>query len=278
METLKALLAKPSVASWKEIIKIGKHCSGKPDWQTFSALVLAAVPSWPKEIQRDCPDSWPLDFREKAEWRVREVDTYGHYIQRICCDPRLQLGGKQRVWLERRFTGGVVPASSAQQVISTLLEAVQLKSLPAIVRLVREAISVLAGSIRNTGKTGTADLTGGLILVLRHTCCAKCGKAFDLYDAQSLDNNDGFGKSKLGASHLMGHTTCGRFEPSEALIEVRLEIEIKIGQGKQRPDQAAREASVRARGGCYILCFSVEEAIEQILLFIHRFEHTQLHV
>lgn len=239
MEALRTLLAHPSVANWKEIVKIGKHCLGKPDWQTFSELVLAAVPSWPKEIQRPCPDSWPVDFREKVQWLVREVDTYGHYAQKICGDPRLQLEGKQRVWLERRFTGGVVPASTAQQVIGTLLEACGLKSLAAVVKLIREAVAILAGSIRNTGKIGTADLTGGLVI---QRICGRCG---------------------CGS---------GRHCYMPVRIEVRLEIEIKVGDGKQRPDQAAREASVRARGGCYVLCYSVEEAIEQILRFIAQHE------
>ncbi len=249
MKFLQDFLETPSVESWKAIVKIGRACAEKAIWQKFAEDVLAALPSWPKELQRLWPDGvGPPEFKEQVEWRIKETDTYGHYIQRICGDPRLQIDGKQRVWLERRFTGGVVPASSAKQVIATLLEADKCKRWAPI----REAISVLAGSIRNTGKTGTADLTGGLIL--RHTRkgisrVQECQLSIDqLYQA--------------------GVNTPSTTETQGNVIEVRLELEVKVGDGKQRPDQIARQNSVTNRGGLYLLCRSVEEAIQGILNFI----------
>ena len=50
--------------------------------------------------------------------------------------------------------------------------------------------------------------------------------------------------------------------------EVRLEVEIKVGNEPQRPEQVARMHSVRARGGCYVLARSVEDAVSQIKAFI----------
>ena len=253
MDTLKDFLANPSRESWAAVVRIGRRCANKPNWHQFEAAVLAALPSWPKEAQRLWPEGvGPPEFKELVENRIRETDTYGHYIQRICGDPRLQLDGKQRVWLERRFTGGVVPASSAKQVIATLLEAVKTTNWGTV----REAISVLAGSIRNTGKTGTADLTGGLILKhpLRHT---RKGTSLTSEGTLSVDPLLVPGLTNSGTSESQGKT-----------LEVRLEIEVKIGTGTQRPEQVARERSVRSRGGCYVLARSVEEAVQGILLFV----------
>ena len=50
--------------------------------------------------------------------------------------------------------------------------------------------------------------------------------------------------------------------------EYRLEVEIKVGDEPQRPEQIARMRSVRARGGCYVLARSVEDAVTQIKAFI----------
>ena len=50
--------------------------------------------------------------------------------------------------------------------------------------------------------------------------------------------------------------------------EYRLEVEVKVGDEEQRPEQVARMRSVRARGGCYVLCRSVEDAVAQIKAFV----------
>lgn len=250
MEELKRLLANPSVESWKAIVKIGRGYAKYPHaWPQFAEIVLAGVESWPKELERRWPENLgPSDFRALVSWIIREVDTYGHYCHKVCGDPRLQLDGRQRVWLERRFTGGVVPASVAKQVIGVLLEATQKKNWS----LLREAISVLSGSIRNTGKVGTADLTGGLILRRAR-------------DATSLAQESLFGASEL-SQHLS--TQQAQKKCQRNTLEVRLEVEIKVGDGAQRPEQIARQQSVVNRGGCYVLCRSVEEAVQKILLFI----------
>ena len=257
MDDLQDLLKNPSVESWKAIVKLGRRHSGKPSWPQFEAAVLAAVPSWPKEVARTWPEGvGSPEFRKQVENRVREVDTYAFYAQRICGDSRLQIDGKQRVWLERRFTGGVVPASSAKQVIATLLEAVKCKNWGPV----REAISVLAGSIRNTGKTGTADLTGGLILKHPFVHTRK-GVSLTTEGTLSVDPLLVSGLTNSGTSESQGKTGKG-------YLEIRLELEIKIGAGTQRPEQIARERSVRSRGGLYLVCHSVEEAVRGILCFI----------
>jgi len=246
---IQELLENPSPENWKEIVKIGRRCAGKPTWQPFTTAVLTAIPSWPKEIERIWPEGiGPSEFKGQVEWRIREVDTYGHYCQKIAGDSRLQLNGRQRVWLERRFTGGVVPASVAKQVIATLLDAVKRKHWGTV----SEAVSVLAGSIRNTGKTGTADLTGGLML--------KHARKGTFQAQESL-----FNTSRLP---LAGVTPQNATEIPGDSLEIRLEIEIKVGDGKQRPDQVARQNSVTSRGGCYLLVRSVEEAVQGILQFI----------
>ncbi len=256
-DPLKDYLKAPSVENWKAVVKLGRSCARNGEtklWQEFANVVLAGVKSWPKEIERVWPEGvGPSEFRRQVEWRIREVDTYGHYCQKIAGDPRLQLDGKQRVWLERRFTGGVVPASAAKQVISALLEAQQSKSW----KPVSEAVSVLAGSIRNTGKTGTADLTGGLMLQLAR-------------DGISLTQECPL-RDRVATNIANPHIDYSSFSQRKTL-EVRLEVEIKVGDGEQRPGQIIRERSVRSRGGCYVLCKSVEEAVQQILAFIAQHE------
>lgn len=260
MKDLKYYLANPSIESWKAVVQAGKGCAGTPTWPGFANIVLAAVESWPKELERKWPIGvGPPEFKNQVEWRIKETDTYGHYAQKIAGDPRLQLDGKQRVWLERRFTGGVVQASSAKQAIATLLEAIKCKSWS----LVREAVSVLAGSIRNTGKTGTADLTGGL--TIRHTRKSIPGA----YGYPSIleqlypppINTSGTTESQENAGK-------GYLESGPLFLEARLEIEVKMGTGQQRPEQIARQNSVISRGGCYLLVRSVEEAVQGILKFI----------
>lgn len=239
-EHLKALLLSPSVENWKEIIKIGKMrfkmCSisafnggigmRQKTWTDFEGMVSEAVACWPREIPRDCPDDWPKPLINMLTHKVLETSTYGHYITKICNDPRLLLDdGTQAVWLERRFTGGVVPASIAKQAVAQLWEAVKSSSVPAMINRVKEVAGILTNSVRNTGKIGTADITGGLTLEYKA----------DVYRIRR--------------------------------VEVRLEIEIKVGDGKQRDAQAVRQASVQRRGGCYILAHSVEEAVQAIVDF-----------
>ena len=223
MSSLSELLAQPSVENWKAIVEIGKKArriardSDDPGWDTFTRMVRESVPAWPPEIERVCPEGWPKELREAVEHRVRETDTYGHYLARICAHPDLRLAdGSQAVWLERRFTGGVVPVSTAQSALRLLSAALAASSTMGMTSRVKQAINLLSSGVRNVGKVGCADLTGGL-------------------------------------------SVRGR--------EYRLEVEIKVGDEPQRPEQVARMRSVRARGGCYVLARSVEDAVSQIVAF-----------
>ena len=234
MSSLSDLLAKPSVESWKAIVEIGKRARKIPDpncdglsWAAFAATVRTDVQDWPPEIERVCPEGWPKEFREAVEHRVRETDTYGHYLAKICGHPDLRLSdGSQAVWLERRFTGGVVPVSTAQSALRLLTAALAASSTMGMTARVKQAINLLASGVRNVGKVGCADLTGGVV--------------------------------------VEREVTATRRQPNE----YRLEVEIKVGDEPQRPEQIARMRSVRARGGCYVLARSVEDAVIQIKAFI----------
>lgn len=220
MPTLSDLLAEPSVENWKAIVEIGKKARriiGPQDWDFFTNTVQSRVAKWPPEIERVCPAGWPREFRDAVEHRVRETDTYGHYLAKICAHPDLRLAdGSQAVWLERRFTGGVIPVSTAQSALRLLSAALAASSTTGQTSRVKQAMNLLASGVRTVGKVGCADLTGGV-------------------------------------------TVNGR--------EYRLEVEVKVGDEDQRPEQVARMRSVRARGGCYVLCRSVEDAVAQIKAF-----------
>ncbi len=247
MSRLEELLSSPSPESWREIVELGKaalkesrrsapDCNHMP-WHVFSELLVAAIKNWPPEIERLCPESWPSVFREAVEHRVIETDTYEHYVAKICGDPRLRLsdGKTQAVWLERRFTGGIVPVSTAQIALRSISAALAsiasshgapsiasaARFIEAARRAIESARNVLSNGVRRVGKVGCADLTGGVIIEMRD------GPNFD----------------------------------------VRLEVEIKVGNQEQEPAQVIRMNSVRSRGGCYVLARSVEEAVLAIIAF-----------
>lgn len=221
MPALSDLLAEPSVENWKAIVEIGKKARriiGPQDWDFFTNTVQSRVAKWPPEIERVCPAGWPREFRDAVEHRVRETDTYGHYLAKICAHPDLRLAdGSQAVWLERRFTGGVIPVSTAQSALRLLSAALAASSTMGQTSRVKQAMNMLASGVRTVGKVGCADLTGGVAV-----------------------NGQ----------------------------EYRLEVEVKVGDEEQRPEQVARMRSVRARGGCYVLCRSVEDAVAQIKAFV----------
>ena len=128
--TLEELLSQPSAESWREIIEIGRRASRSPrtaDMPLFMLALEKAVKRWPPEIDRLCPASWPADFRAAVEHRVRETDTYGHYLAKICGHPDLCLSdGGQAVWLERRYTGGIVEVSTVKSALRLLAAALVL--------------------------------------------------------------------------------------------------------------------------------------------------------
>ncbi len=248
--TLEELLSQPSAESWREIIEIGRRASRSPrtaDMPLFMLALEKAVKHWPPEIERLCPASWPADFRAAVEHRVRETDTYGHYLAKICGHPDLRLSdGSQAVWLERRYTGGIVEVSTVKSALSLLAAAQAASSVKTANDRVKDAVRLLAGGTRNVGKVGCADLTGGVVVEGRfirfpHTASVKeLGSGnWTLQDAGAVRRN-----------------------------EYRLEVEVKVGDEPQRPEQVARMESVRRRGGCYVLCNSVESAVAQIQAFI----------
>lgn len=239
MSTLSELLAEPSVENWKTIVEIGKVVfrnrgkRGGYESSKFEDQVTVGVKDWPPEIERVCPAGWPEEFKAAVDHRVRETDTYGHYLAKICGHPDLRLSdGSQAVWLERRFTGGVIPVSTAQTVMRLLSAALAASGNAGMMSRVKQAINLLASGVRNVGKVGCADLTGGLAVerVQMHI--------------------DDLGPPQTYVRH-----------------EYRLEVEIKVGGEEQRPEQVIRMRSVRARGGCYVLARSVEEAVAQIKTF-----------
>jgi hypothetical protein len=238
--TLSELLVTPSIENWKAITAMGsrvlKDVSTDAPF-TFMERVTEAVKHWPPEIERLCPASWPREFKDAVEHRVRETDTYGHYLAKICGHPDLKLpDGSQAVWLERRFTGGIVPVSTVQTALRLLGAA--LKS--GDIGRVKQAIYVLSNGVRNIGKVGCADLTGGLTVEYDRRC-ARCQR----------------------------EQTClqGCADTVPVRREYRLEVEVKVGKEEQRPEQVIRMNSVRARGGCYVLARSVEEAVAEIKRF-----------
>lgn len=246
MSTLSELLAAPSVENWKAIVEIGKEAKKPPGfldrrpmcsdrWYDFTKQVTEGVKDWPPEIERACPAGWPGEFKTAVEHRVRETDTYGHYLAKICGHLDLRLSdGSQAVWLERRFTGGVIPVSTAQTVMRLLSAALAASSNAGMMSRVKQAVNLLAGGVRNVGKVGCADETGGLTIER----------------AQTTLDDDGEHCAAPPSRH-----------------EYRLEVEIKVGDEEQRPEQVARMRSVRARGGCYVLARSVEDAVAQIKAF-----------
>lgn len=239
---LEALLIEPSVEHWLQIVRLGvqAHKDAKL-WENFESSVRLLIHKWPPEVERLCPKRWPKEFRDAVENRPWETDTYGHYLAKICTHPELRLSdGSQAVWLERRFTGGVVQVSTVQQALRMLAQSSRAASAAAQQRLVDQATNLLANGVRNVGKVGCADLTGGVVVEKACRLCAGCKS----YGAVSLQ--------------------CDRVLKFEA----RLEIEVKVGDEEQRPEQVARMRSVRARGGCYVLCRSVDEAVAQIKAFI----------
>jgi hypothetical protein len=242
--TLEELLSQTSAESWRAIVEIGKRVlkdkyvsMGAPF--TFMERLAESVKHWPPEIERLCPASWPADFRAIVEHRVRETDTYGHYLAKICGHPDLRLSdGSQAVWLERRFTGGIVELSTVKSALRLLAAAQSASSVKTANDRVKDAVRLLAGGTRNVGKVGCADLTGGV--VVEHDC------------------------------KPVGDTIGHPYGDTKKLFkyEYRLEVEVKVGDEPQRPEQVARMESVRRRGGCYVLANSVESAVAQILAFI----------
>ena len=246
--TLEELLSQPSAESWRAIVEMGKEARRSPepfDWEAFAENVHSGVQRWPPEIERLCPASWPTDFRAAVEHRVRETDTYGHYLAKICGHPDLKLSdGSQAVWLERRYTGGIVEVSTVKSVLRLLAASQTASSVKTANDRVKDAVRLLAGGTRNVGKVGCADLTGGVI-VERVKRCRGC----------FLCQSSGCCAAK-----------CAKDETSQH--EYRLEVEVKVGDESQRPEQVARMESVRRRGGCYVLANSVESAVAQIRAFI----------
>lgn len=232
--TLEELISQPSAESWRLIVEMGKPSFrvGGAEWRMYEDILKLGLRKWPPEVERLCPASWPAVFRAAVEHRVRETDTYGHYLAKICGHPDLKLSdGSQAVWLERRYTGGIVEVSTVKSALRLLAAAQTASSVKTANDRVKDAVRLLSGGTRNVGKVGCADLTGGVVV-----------------EVPILEIN---GSIAARTHH-----------------EYRLEVEVKVGDEPQRPEQVARMESVRRRGGCYVLANSVESAVEQIRAFI----------
>jgi hypothetical protein len=53
------------------------------------------------------------------------------------------------------------------------------------------------------------------------------------------------------------------------LLEARLEVEIKMESGTPSKEQLERQTAFGRRGGCYVIAFSVDSAVEQVLAWKH---------
>lgn len=108
-----AALATPCESSWRGIVRIGNRLAKREgplavvDRAYFQRLLADRLTTWPPELARKVPPTWPPEWRTLAELRVREIDTYGRYIVGVGADPRLRRkDGGQAVHLRRRFVGG----------------------------------------------------------------------------------------------------------------------------------------------------------------------------
>lgn len=80
----------------------------------LAALLREHAPTWPRELARGIPSTWP-DAVRKALKPVRETDVYNLFVLGVCNHPDLRLpDGRQAVHLERRYTGGGLTASGAR--------------------------------------------------------------------------------------------------------------------------------------------------------------------
>jgi hypothetical protein len=86
-------------------------------------------------------------------------------------------------------------------------------------------------------------------------------------DAQHVLANGVRNVGKVGSADLTGYITVERGTEG-ALHAYPLEVEVKVGQQSQSPEQVARMANVRRRGGCYVLANTVNSAVSQISAFI----------
>lgn len=265
--TLEELLSQPSAESWRLIVEMGKRVlkdkyvsTGAPF--TFMDRLKEGVKRWPPEIERLCPTSWPADFRAAVEHQVRETDTYGHYLAKICGHPDLRLSdGSQAVWLERRYTGGIVEVSTVKSALRLLAAALAAPSIAVVYARIKDAVRLLAGGTRNVGKVGCADMTGGVVAERK---CASCEGVGTVQYIKEVDLSGAYPK----VTKLEGQVCVNCEGKPRSLHEYRLEVEVKVGDEPQRPEQVARMESVRRRGGCYVLANSVESAVAQIQAFI----------
>lgn len=113
-DELRDALATPCATSWSVVVGTGNRLLRREGplaeaerWD-FLAALRTRLRSWPPELCRKCPPDWPEAWRKVAERAVREVDTYGRYVDGVGADPRLRrANGRQAVKLRRRFVGAV---------------------------------------------------------------------------------------------------------------------------------------------------------------------------
>lgn len=121
-EVLRDALAAPSAESWAQVVRIGNLLSGRTgpeapgDREHFRRSLADRLPAWPAELDRKVPARWPEAWKEVAERRVRETDTYGRYVVGVGTDFRLRRAdGGQALSLRRRFVGGARTADGLRR-------------------------------------------------------------------------------------------------------------------------------------------------------------------
>ena len=132
MSSLADLLAKPSVESWKAIVEIGKKArkilreseGEDPGWQAFMRMVRTDVQDWPPRSSGSAPrDGQGSSKKPSNIGCARRTPTATTSPKSAGIPTSACQTVPQAVWLERRFTGGVVPVSTAQSALRLLTAA-----------------------------------------------------------------------------------------------------------------------------------------------------------
>ena len=169
MSSLADLLAKPSVESWKAIVEIGKKARRilrESEGKTGLASVYA---HGPHRCSRLAPDRrvCPARMAKGVQRSRRTSGARDGHLQPL---PRQNLRASRPPPVRRfpsrlagaplhRRRGARIHGTGALRLLTAALAA---SSTMGMTARVKRAINLLASGVRNVGKVGCADLTGGL--------------------------------------------------------------------------------------------------------------------